>query len=122
MRRPGFGSTRDELEAHYAKGYEAAVEDLLHPERSPEFEEDLRLRYYSIAGEGITRVAEALVDQCLDMLGQLEVGEDTRGTRVHSAETGGELRFGTEAEREESAERIGEMLQLVVASREYQFS
>ncbi len=32
MRRAGFGATRDELEARVAKGYEAAVEELLHPE------------------------------------------------------------------------------------------
>jgi len=32
MRRAGFGATRDELETLAAKGYEAAVEELLHPE------------------------------------------------------------------------------------------
>ena len=32
MRRAGFGATRDELEAKTAKGYEATVEELLHPE------------------------------------------------------------------------------------------
>ena len=32
MRRAGFGATRDELEARAAKGYEATVEELLHPE------------------------------------------------------------------------------------------
>ena len=31
LRRAGFGATRDELEAYAAKGYEAAVEDLLNP-------------------------------------------------------------------------------------------
>ena len=33
MRRAGFGATRDELEARAAQGYEATVEELLHPER-----------------------------------------------------------------------------------------
>ena len=32
MRRAGFGATRDELEACVVKGYEAKVEELLHPE------------------------------------------------------------------------------------------
>ena len=32
MRRAGFGATRDELEARVAKGYQATVEELLHPE------------------------------------------------------------------------------------------
>ena len=32
MRRAGFGAAREELEARAAKGYEATVEELLHPE------------------------------------------------------------------------------------------
>ena len=32
MRRAGFGATREELEARVARGYEATVEELLHPE------------------------------------------------------------------------------------------
>ena len=46
MRRAGFGATRSELEAYVAKGYEATVEDLLHPERFPEPEDDDLLRRY----------------------------------------------------------------------------
>jgi hypothetical protein len=34
----------------------------------------------------------------------------------------GDLEFGTVAERQVSAERIAELLQLVVASREYQLA
>ena len=34
MRRAGFGAGRDELEQRVAKGYEATVEELLHPRRS----------------------------------------------------------------------------------------
>jgi hypothetical protein len=36
MRRAGFGAGRDELEARVAKGYEATVEELLHPETQPQ--------------------------------------------------------------------------------------
>ena len=50
MRRAGFGASRDELEALAARGYEAAVDDLLNPERFPEIESDLLDRYFS--GEG----------------------------------------------------------------------
>src|ERR671918_2710822 len=32
MRRAGFGASRAELEARAAKGYDATVEELLHPE------------------------------------------------------------------------------------------
>ena len=45
LRRAGFGASRDELEACAARGYEAVVEDLLHPERFPEVEDDLIGRY-----------------------------------------------------------------------------
>jgi uncharacterized protein (DUF1800 family) len=47
LRRAGFGATRTELEAYAAKDYAAVVEDLLHPERAPEVEEDVVCRYYS---------------------------------------------------------------------------
>src|SRR5215470_10107975 len=35
MRRAGFGASREELEARVATGYEATVEELLHPEAEP---------------------------------------------------------------------------------------
>ncbi len=46
FRRASFGATRDELEAALARGYEATVEELLHPEAQPDVEEDLIFRYY----------------------------------------------------------------------------
>ena len=49
MRRAGFGATRDELEVFADQGYEATVEELLHPENSstPALEdEDLVRRYH----------------------------------------------------------------------------
>lgn len=48
MRRAGFGATRDELAAYAAQGYAAVVDDLLHPERFPDVEEDVVCRYYSL--------------------------------------------------------------------------
>ena len=45
MRRAGFGSTFEELEARAAKGYEATVDELLDPEGQPELEKDLMMRY-----------------------------------------------------------------------------
>jgi len=46
FRRAGFSATRDELEAAMAKGYEATVDDLLHPERQPELDYDLIYRFW----------------------------------------------------------------------------
>ena len=46
MRRAGFGANRDQLEAHLEKGYDATVEELLHPEDQPLFDDDFVYRYY----------------------------------------------------------------------------
>ena len=45
MRRAGFGAPYAELEARVAKGYEATVEELLHPEEQTDLEWDLMQRY-----------------------------------------------------------------------------
>ena len=45
MRRAGFGETRDELDRLAEAGYEATVEELLHPERKPEIDRLELLRY-----------------------------------------------------------------------------
>ena len=45
-RRAGFGATRDEIEQAVARGYEAVVEELLHPERQPDLDMDLIYRFY----------------------------------------------------------------------------
>jgi uncharacterized protein (DUF1800 family) len=45
-RRAGFSATRDELEAAVARGYDAVVDDLVHPERQPELDYDLIHRFY----------------------------------------------------------------------------
>src|SRR5213592_560442 len=49
MRRAGFGARRDELEARVAKGYEATVEELLHPETQPSVDVYTLLRYHPAA-------------------------------------------------------------------------
>ena len=48
LRRAGFGGSRQEVERYAAKGYEAAVEELLHPEDAPPAleDEDLIRRYH----------------------------------------------------------------------------
>ena len=46
MRRAGFGASREELEARLEQGYEATVEDLLHPENHEPVDIYEFLRYY----------------------------------------------------------------------------
>ena len=50
MRRAGFGARRDELEAMAERPYESVVEDLLHPERFPDVDQDLLERYHDSPG------------------------------------------------------------------------
>ncbi len=64
---------------------------------------------------------EELVDRCLDLCGPLDVSAQTRATLVERAEEGGPLSFGNGAS-EEAEGRIGQMVQLVVATPEYQFA
>lgn len=46
MRRAGFGASHEELEARVAQGYEATVEELLHPETQPPVDDDVLFRYF----------------------------------------------------------------------------
>ena len=46
LRRAGFGATRDELEGYMAQGYEATVEELLHPTDPQNLGDDLIRRYH----------------------------------------------------------------------------
>ena len=71
---------------------------------------------------GATLLPEELVDRCLDLVGPLDVGDEARKGLLEYANSAGELKFGSEAEREESQARIVRMVQLIVATREYQFA
>ncbi len=48
LRRAGFGASRQEIEGYAVRGYEATVEELLHPEDAPPAleDEDLVRRYH----------------------------------------------------------------------------
>ncbi len=64
---------------------------------------------------------EGLVDTCLDLMGPLDVNQETRQELVdHSAE-GGTLRWASEQESRSSTHRVTEMLQLIVSLRDYQY-
>jgi uncharacterized protein (DUF1800 family) len=66
--------------------------------------------------------SENLVDYCLELVGQLEVGDETRRALLDASAADGPARFDGEEERQKSATRVGRLLQLIVASREYQFN
>ena len=62
------------------------------------------------------------MDRCLDLVGPLDVSSETYNSLVKSARKGGELIFDGEADANETPARVVRMLQLIVASREYQFA
>ena len=65
---------------------------------------------------------EALVDGCLDLLGPLEVESKTRQHLIAQAEEDGVLLWESGDEESPSTQRVAQMLQLIVATREYQFA
>jgi len=75
-----------------------------------------------LAFQGQTLSAEDLVDGCLELMGALKLEEPTHEALVQHAHQSGELRSGTPEERESFNERATEMLQLIVATPEYQFA
>ena len=62
------------------------------------------------------------VNGCTDLIGPLEIGEQTRSELLAQAEKEGDLRWGTEQEIRTSEQRVAVMLALIAASREYQFA
>ena len=71
-----------------------------------------------LKSEGATLSAGGLVDGCLDMLGAYEVTVETRGQLVALAQSEGEVRTGAP----EFDDRVGQMLQSIVATTEYLFA
>jgi hypothetical protein len=68
-----------------------------------------------------TTKPEQLVDNCLDLLGPVEVGDDTKKELTDQAKAWGEIRWDSEAAAQNAAQRATQMLQLIAATREYQF-
>jgi hypothetical protein len=69
-----------------------------------------------------TLTPEQLVDGCLDFLGPVEVGADTRQELLDQAKEWGPISWDNETNAQNADKRVGEMLQLIVATREYQFA
>ena len=69
-----------------------------------------------------TLTPEQLVDGCLDFLGPMEVGAETRQELLDQAKEWGQIGWENEANAQNADQRVGEMLQLIVATREYQFA
>jgi hypothetical protein len=65
---------------------------------------------------------EEFLDGCLDLIGPLEVNQSTRQELLTQAQEDGDLKWDTAEEDAAAERRIGIMLAMVAASREYQFA
>ena len=71
-----------------------------------------------LGSEGPIISAERLVDACLEMLGGYDLMEETRTLLMNHAQTSATLDTGAT----EFAQSVGQMLQLIVSTQEYQFT
>ena len=65
---------------------------------------------------------EEVVDTCLDLMGPLEVNPGTRDELRAFAAEGDDFGWDSAEQAQTSAERVSELLQLIVALREYQYA
>lgn len=65
---------------------------------------------------------ERAVDEALAFAGPLRAAPGTRSALVRHVARDGDLAFATDADRQTSAERIAELLQLIAATGEYQLA
>jgi uncharacterized protein (DUF1800 family) len=75
-----------------------------------------------LCAHGPNMTPEELVDRCLELAGHVPVSQNRRQELIDHVRSGGDLRSGTTEEREAFGPRVARLLQLIVASREYQFA
>jgi hypothetical protein len=66
--------------------------------------------------------AAQMVDECLDLMGPVQVEEGTKEELVSLAERAGGVTWGSEDEAKVSSQRVADMLALIASSREFQFA
>ena len=65
---------------------------------------------------------EQLVDSCLDLLGPLEVADESHRELIDFVSEAGNFAWNSDAAAAASTERVAELLQLIVSLREYQYA
>ena len=63
-----------------------------------------------------------LVDKCLDLIGPIEVGDETHATLDNYADAIGDIDLSTDKLRTENAAKVGRTIQLIVSTQEYRFA
>ena len=73
------------------------------------------------ADQGVLQPSE-LADRCLDLLGPIQVSEETRSVLVEYASRHGDLDLNGHQPGDQAEQRVGDILRLVAATREYQLA
>ena len=74
------------------------------------------------AGSSDSLTPDELVDRCLDLIGPINVSDETRVTLVGFAKRQGDLNLIDHQPGDEAEQRVGNMLRLVASSREFQLA
>ena len=74
-----------------------------------------------LMSQGDSLSPEQFVDSCADLVGCLNLTEDTRQQLITHAGRGGTLTHASDAERAEFTRRSGEMFQIIASTSEFQF-
>jgi uncharacterized protein (DUF1800 family) len=72
--------------------------------------------------EGGNLTSEALVDQCLDLIGPLEVSDATRQILIEFANKQGEVNLEGHQPGDDAEQKVGDILRLMTATREFQLA
>ena len=74
-----------------------------------------------LMSRGETITAEQLVDGCLDLVGPMTLSGETHRELVDHVAASGQLRHSKESERTDFTQRVGETLQMIATTSEFQF-
>ena len=74
------------------------------------------------AADGGTLTPPQLVEQCLDLMGPLTVDDETRTALVAFAAAEGELHLEAHQPGDASEQRVGNLLRMIAATREFQLA
>ena len=74
-----------------------------------------------LQASGVASAAQA-VDGCLDLMGPLEVTNESRDELIGFVGEGGDFSWNSESDIADSTRRVSELLQLIVSLREYQYA
>jgi hypothetical protein len=75
-----------------------------------------------LAASGGALTPAQLVDQCLELVGPLAVEDDTRAALVEFAARDGDLQIQGHQPGDAAEQRIGNMLRIIAATREFQLA